>query len=314
MSEKVSIKIPAALAGFVRPEAADEDKLRVVRSELEATPLERATLLFFLCYDKKPQIKAAALSAMRGLPLSLVMEIASSPSSHPRLVDLVARLHGGDRQICILLAGREDLLPATREFVAAKLCEFDEGGARELPPVQPADEEEPVADAGLAEDGEGGEELPADAAEEEEQEEEGEEEEFKSKYQLAQSMGVGDKIKMALTGDKEWRSILIKDTNKLVNGAVVKNPRITEPEILAISKSAIQNDEIIRVICQNKEWTKNYEIRKALVLNHKTPLPVALRYMSSLTEKDLGAIAKSKNVSSVLSNNARRILTNKKKS
>lgn len=299
MSEKVSIKVPASLAGFVRPEAADEEKLRVVRAELEATPMERAALLFFLCYDKNPQIKAAALSAMRGLPLSLVLEIVSSPSSHPRLLDLVARLHAADRQVCTLLAGRGDLLPATLEFVAGKLGALTpvaEGGS--APPPDSAEvescDEEQLDDAA--------------PVEEEAQEE------FKSKYQLAQTMGVGEKIKMALTGDKEWRSLLIKDSNKLVNGAVVKNPRITEPEILTISKSVIQNDEIIRIICHNKEWIKNYEIRKALVLNHKTPLPVALRFMAFLSEKDLGAIAKSKNVSSVLANSARRILSTKKKS
>lgn len=151
------------------------------------------------------------------------------------------------------------------------------------------------------------EEMPGEETEEET------EEAYKSKYQMAQAMGVGDKIKMALTGDKEWRSLLIKDSNKLVNGAVVKNPRITEPEILAISKSVIQNEEILRVICHNKEWIKNYEIRKALVLNNKTPLPVALRFMAFLTEKDLSAMAKSKNISSVLANNARRVLLGKKK-
>lgn len=296
MSEKVSVKVPANLAGFVRPDASDEDKLRVVRAELEATPQERATLLFLLCYDKNPQIRAAALSAMRGLPLSLVMEIASSPSSHPRLLDLVARLYSSEEQVCFILAGREDLLPASRELVGEKMKAFA--------PVPSEEESGPE---------EGGEEAPADGANDGEAEEEAEEEEFRSKYQIAQSLGVGEKIKMALTGDKEWRSLLIKDSNKLVNGAVVKNPRITEPEILAIAKSVIQNDEIIRIICQNKEWVKNYEIRKALVLNHKTPLPVALRYMSYLTEKDLGAMAKSKNVSSVLSNAARRIMATKKK-
>lgn len=143
--------------------------------------------------------------------------------------------------------------------------------------------------------------------------EEEQEEQYQSKYQLAQTMGVGDKIKMALTGDKEWRSLLIKDSNKLVNGAVVKNPRITEPEILTISKSVIQNEEILRVICHNKEWIKNYEIRKALVLNTKTPLPVALRFMGFLTEKDLSAMAKSRNISSVLANQARRVLSGKKR-
>jgi len=110
------------------------------------------------------------------------------------------------------------------------------------------------------------------------------------------------------------RSLLIKDSNKLVNSAVVKNPRITEPEILTIAKSVIQNEEILRIICQNKEWIKNPSIRKALVLNNKTPLPVAIRFMGFLTEKDLLGMAKSRNISSVLANNARRMVSNKKKS
>jgi len=124
-------------------------------------------------------------------------------------------------------------------------------------------------------------------------------------------MGVAEKIKIALTGDKEWRSLLIKDSNKLVSGAVVKNPRITEAEILSIAKSKIQNDEIVRLICMNKEWLKNYQIRKAMVENHKTPLPNALRLMTTLTEKDLAALAKSKNVSTVIATQARRLLLNK---
>jgi hypothetical protein len=303
VSEKVSIKVPANLAGYVRPDAADEEKMRVVRAELDATPAERATLLFFLCYDKNPRIKAAALSAMRGLPLSLVADIVSSPGAHPRLLDLLARLHGTEPQVAELLSRREDLMPSTRELVQAGR------EAAALPVMAAVDEEEAAGGETVA-----GEDVPAEEEAEEEGEGEVEEEEYRSKYQLAQTMGVGDKIKMALTGDKEWRSIFIKDSNKLVNGAVVKNPRITEPEVLAICKSVVQNDEIIRVICQNKEWVKNYEIRKALVLNHKTPLPVALRFMSFLTEKDLAGIAKSKNVSSVLANSARRALAGKKKS
>jgi len=139
-----------------------------------------------------------------------------------------------------------------------------------------------------------------------------ESEEFKSKYNLAQSMGVSEKIKTALTGDKEWRNIFIRDANKLVSGAVVKNPRITDSEVLNIAKSAVQNDEIMRVICANKEWVKKYPIRKALAENNKTPLPNALRFLATLTEKDLASIGKSKNVSSVLANQARRLLATKK--
>lgn len=137
--------------------------------------------------------------------------------------------------------------------------------------------------------------------------------EFRTKYQLAQRLGVSEKIKYALTGDKEWRNILIRDSNKQVSGAVIKNPRITDAEVLAICRSAIQNDEVIRIICQNREWVKNYQIRKALVENPRTPLANALRFLGSLGEKDLASIAKSRNISSVISNQARRLLLQKKK-
>ncbi|HEX2769033.1 MAG TPA: hypothetical protein VHN12_07085, partial [Geobacteraceae bacterium] len=112
---------------------------------------------------------------------------------------------------------------------------------------------------------------------------------------------------------KEWRSLLIKDNNKLVAGSVIKNPQITEPEILDFAKSTIKNDEIMRIICNNKEWLKNYQIRKALVTNCKTPLPSALRFMATLTDKDLATLAKSKNVSTLISTQARRLLLSKKK-
>jgi hypothetical protein len=74
----------------------------------------------------------------------------------------------------------------------------------------------------------------------------------------------------------------------------------------------VQNDEIMRVICANKEWVKNPQIRKALVENHKTPLPNALRFLQYLSEKDLSQLAKSKNVSTVIATQARRILLSKK--
>lgn len=264
MPEKVSIKVPAHLAIHIKPDAPFEEKMKVISSGVTASPGERVTLLFFLCYDKSQEIKTAALSAIKGLPISLVADVYADSGTHPKLKELLARIYP---------------LSAAEEA-----------------------EREPVA------------ESEEDLEEEPEEEPEEEDEAYQSKYQLAQSMGVGDKIKVALTGDKEWRSLLIKDSNKLVNSAVVKNPRITEPEILTISKSVVQNDEILRIICQNKEWVKNPAIRKALVLNNKTPLPVAIRFMGFLSEKDLSGMAKSKNISSVLVNNARRMLASRKKS
>ena len=153
--------------------------------------------------------------------------------------------------------------------------------------------------------------------------EEGEQEEFGeiedledlsdlSKYQLLQDMPVAEKIKMALTGDKEWRTLLIREANKLVSTAVLKNPRITEGEVLAVAKNRSASDELIRIILLNREWVKLYDMKKALVMHPRTPLQKSMRFMTFLSEKDIRELSKSRNVSQAIVNNARRMLQSKK--
>jgi len=121
-------------------------------------------------------------------------------------------------------------------------------------------------------------------------------------------LSVAEKIKLALMGNKEVRSILIKDSNKLVSSAVLKNPRITDGEVIKITQDKNVNDEIIRIICHNNNWTQIYAVRYNLVLHPKTPLQVALKFLSTLSTKDLATVAKSKNVPSALATNARKLL------
>jgi hypothetical protein len=132
-----------------------------------------------------------------------------------------------------------------------------------------------------------------------------------SKYQLAMELKVSEKIKIAMTGDKEWRAILIKDPNKLVHSAVLRNGRITEGEVIMAAKNKTSSDEIIRLILLNRDWLKHYEIRKALVVHPKTPLPKALRFLSELGLRDLKDLARSRNVSSVIAISARKELERK---
>lgn len=126
-------------------------------------------------------------------------------------------------------------------------------------------------------------------------------------------LSVAEKIKLALMGNKEVRSILIKDSNKLVSTAVLKNPRITDGEIVKITQDKNVNEEIIRLICHNNNWTQNYAVKYNLVMHPKTPLPMALKFLSSLSLKDLGNVAKSKNVPAALATNARKLMVSRSK-
>jgi len=123
-----------------------------------------------------------------------------------------------------------------------------------------------------------------------------------------QEMSVSQKVKLALKGNKEARMILLRGANRLVQRMVLQNPRITEEEIMAIAKNRSADEELLRIIADNREWTGSYPLRCALVENAKTPIAKALRFLPSLGPKEIRVLAKSKNVPSVISNQARKIL------
>jgi hypothetical protein len=298
MAEKVTLKLAAAAAAYVARDTPRENRLQAARGMVPVAGADLVTMLFFLGHDPDPAIKGAAIESLRELTESQLLAVAGSDATHPKILDMLARIHYQKPEVVDKLLAHPGIEGQTLAFLVDKGVAGADAAFREREIAEAeAEQEEAVA--------------PEEAEASDEVDEESEE--FKSKYKLSLQMGIAEKIKMALTGDKEWRGLLIKDSNKLVSGAVVKNPRITEPEILTISKSAIQNDEIMRLICVNKEWLKNYSIRKALAVNPKTPLPAALRFVATLTEKDLAALAKSKNVSTTISSQARRLLMNKKK-
>ena len=119
------------------------------------------------------------------------------------------------------------------------------------------------------------------------------------------TLTVAEKIKLAMLGNKEARSILIKDANKLVSTAVFNNPRISDPEVVDAVKSRNISEEVLRIISNNRAWLRNYQVKCGLVNNPKTPLGIALKLINHLTIKDLKNLANSKNVPNVISTAAK---------
>jgi hypothetical protein len=129
---------------------------------------------------------------------------------------------------------------------------------------------------------------------------------------LLGQMTTSQRIRWACIGNREVRTHLMRDSNKLVAAAAIKNPRVTEQEVMAIALSRSVNDEVIRVIASTKEWTKSYRVRLNLVNNPKCPLPAAMTFLRTLRASDIRALAKNKNVPSVLAQTARRMASEMK--
>lgn len=120
-------------------------------------------------------------------------------------------------------------------------------------------------------------------------------------------MTAAQRIRFAVLGNREARNYLMRDANRLVASSAIKNPRVTDQEVVAIAQSRSVNDEVIRIVAGRREWTKTYRIRLNLVNNPKCPLPSALTLLRTLRANDVKAIAKNKNVPTAVSGTARRL-------
>jgi hypothetical protein len=119
------------------------------------------------------------------------------------------------------------------------------------------------------------------------------------------SMTVAQRIGLAMKGSREERAILIRDPNKIVAVAVLSSPKMTENEIEGVAKMASISEEILRIIANNRAWTKRYSIIVALARNPKTPVAISMNLLGRLSERDLRAISTDKNVPEALRITAR---------
>jgi len=130
----------------------------------------------------------------------------------------------------------------------------------------------------------------------------------KSMYAVILAMAIGEKLKLALKGNRDARMILIRDSNQLIQRFVLLNPRITDDEILMIARNRNVEGEVLRKIGDHKYWPRNYQVKLSLVSNPKTPVSTAIHFVNTLAERDLRFLAKSKNVSAAVTSHAKRLL------
>ena len=78
--------------------------------------------------------------------------------------------------------------------------------------------------------------------------------------------------------------------------AAVQAPAFTADEALSVAGSKDAPEEVLRFIGNRKEWGRSYELKKALAFNSKTPIGISMKLVSHLTDADVKALSKSKNV------------------
>lgn len=126
--------------------------------------------------------------------------------------------------------------------------------------------------------------------------------------QKIQRMKVVEKIKAAMTGNHETRSVLIRENSRLVQLAVISNPRLTESEVALMAGYKHIDDEVLRRIANNREWMRLYQVRASLVKNPKCPVGISTKLVQTLGLLDLRNLAASKSIPRAVSDVAKRLI------
>jgi len=114
------------------------------------------------------------------------------------------------------------------------------------------------------------------------------------------NMKISEKIKLAMFGDVNARGLLIKDPNKLVQSFVLKNPQITFEELTGFASDPNTPKGVLRVLSETNKWSKEYQMKLALVSNPKTPLDISMKWAKFLNLADLKKLSKSKSIPNAL--------------
>ncbi len=130
--------------------------------------------------------------------------------------------------------------------------------------------------------------------------------------QIIQKMSIPQKIKLALSGAKDARGLLVREASKMIATAVLDNPRLTIGEVEFFAKATNLSEDVIRKIGTNIEWTRKGTVVSALVNNPKTPVGISMGFVPRLSERELALLEKSRNIPQPLRMAARHMLAKKK--
>lgn len=316
------MKVRQGLLKFISTDTPETVKLAITGGEPTEPPLEpedEVTVLFVLSHDRSQSVSEAAKRRLEELPTYVILA-ALDKKLDPLVIKAVVNLRKDDEAILMMAVFNESIDDETLrrlasegpEEVIAVIAE-DHTLLLRKPFLMDALKKNPLTSQAIIRDLDLLASSPAEAAAvKAEASSAGAPKENELKideqniYKSVKEMSMGQKIKLALSGNKSAREFLVKDANKIIALAVLKNPRITEDEVQRVISSKGTPEDLLRQIARNKEWVKSYSIKLGMVVNPKTPLAISVKFLDSIYEKDLQKLSKSKNVPSVIAAAARR--------
>jgi len=304
--------------------ATRERKIAVCTNGAHLPAADRAEILSVLAVDADEMVAERAKEAILSLPIEYFLEALQRQQALEPLFDFAARNLAVKPAVCNALidnksCGGNHLAPAAKHFSTSNVQALmdDLGRVSESPALTvalaqttsvTADQkhllQELLSDAHIDEAtlAEAIADAEPDAAKR------------TTLLQRLAKMNVAQRVQFAIKGGSEARRTLIRDSNKVVQRAVLQSPRLTDQEVEGFAAMSTLTDEILRLIANNRVFRKNYSVVRNLLNNAKTPLDVSMHMLPLLNAQDLKRLCTNKNIPETLRTTAQKLQRTRKES
>ena len=264
---------------------------KACRGELPVSLQEKIEILVLLASGGEGEEQSTALQALQSWPPAELQQVLRDPATPVDVLEFVAtNLAPHREELGEALLQNTNLTDHVRGWLNGALSLIAEARSSDVSePPTPASSEDATEDS-----------RP-----------EPQKPKRITAIQRTQGMSVVQKVKSALTGTKEERMLLIRDSNKLVARAVMQSPKLSEDEVEKYASMKDVCEDALRVITLNRRFMKLYVIVKALVNNPRTPIDVGLHLLPRVNEFDLKKLAFNHNVADVIRHSAEKIVRRK---
>jgi hypothetical protein len=298
--------------------APRERKLAICAGGAHLAPADRAELLAVLAGDADEMVSERAQDAILSQPIESFVEAIKREQALPALLSYAGKHLADKPGVCDAMVQNKNcpaeyLIPVVRHLsvigIQSLMEELDR--VSESPALASALEHStsltvdqknqlhelhgpgaPIDEAALAEAAAAAE---PDAARRQ------------TLLQRLAKMTVAQRVQFAIKGGSDARRTLIRDSNKVVQRAVLQSPRLTDQEVEAFASMSSLTDEILRLIANNRNFRKNYTVVRNLINNPKTPIDVSLHMLPILNAIDLKRLTTNKNIPETLRTTANKL-------
>ena len=157
-------------------------------------------------------------------------------------------------------------------------------------------------------------EGPEDDEAEHEDDEDDDDDEFKrdpvarNVFERLRNLSIVDQLKIARAGEVHERMALERLYGKTVWDALLRNPRVTHPEVARIARMGSLPRPLLELIVGNTAWLRSPEIRRALLANLRLTPDMIMRVLKFLPKHELRLVPQQTAYPNPVRDAARRIL------